>query len=134
MLPTSHLDLVERPLPAVLVTLLADGRPQASVVWFDLDGDVVRVNSERGRLKVRNIERDGRITLLVVDPDDQHRYLEIRGDVESITERGALEHRAALDRRYLGPDHWSDPAADAGARVIVTIRPVKVVTHGRRRT
>jgi PPOX class probable F420-dependent enzyme len=129
MIPETHRDLLERPLPAVLVTLLADGRPQASVVWFELTGDLLRLNSERGRAKMRNMERDGRVTLLVVDPDNQHRYVEIRGDVVDITEDGALDHRAALDRRYLGPDHWSDPAADAGARVVVTVRPVKVVAR-----
>ena len=59
--PASHLDLLERALPATLVTLLADGRPQASIVWFAYDAasGTVSVNSERGRRKVKNLERDG---------------------------------------------------------------------------
>lgn len=116
-------------MPAVLVTLLEDGRPHASVVWYEFADGVLRLNSERGRRKVRNIERDPRVTIVVVDPDDQHRYLEVRGDAVSVTEHGALEHRAALDRRYLGSDHWSDPADDAHARVVISVRPVSVHAH-----
>jgi PPOX class probable F420-dependent enzyme len=130
VIPDSHNDLVQAALPAVMVTLLKDGRPQASVVWFDVVEDVIRVNSERGRLKVRNMERDPRVTLLIVDPQNQHRYLEVRGDVVSIDEEGALEHRAHLDVRYLGPDHKTDPANDHGHRIIVSIKPMKVVAYG----
>jgi PPOX class probable F420-dependent enzyme len=130
VIPESHIDLLDTPVPSVLVTLLADGRPQASIVWFDFIGGVIRVNSEEGRLKVRNMQRDGRVTLLIVDPANQHRYLEIRGDVRSISKEGALLHRAALDLRYLGPGHVSDPANDKGMRLIVSIVPVKVVAYG----
>jgi PPOX class probable F420-dependent enzyme len=130
MFPTTHLDLLAKPIPAMLVTLLPDGRPQASVVWFDFVEDVLRVNSERGRLKIRNLERDPRATVLIADPDNQHRYLEIRGDVDSIQEDGALAHRAHLDALYLGPDHRTDPANDRNARVIVSIKPTKVVAYG----
>jgi PPOX class probable F420-dependent enzyme len=114
----------------MLVTLLQDGRPQASVVWFDYLNEVFRVNSERGRLKVRNMERDARVTLLIVDPKNQHRYLEVRGDVVSVEEDGALEHRAHLDVRYIGADHTTDPSNDQGARVIVSIKPAKVIAYG----
>jgi len=130
MIPASHADLLGRPLAAVLSTVQPDGRPQASVVWFDATDAVVRINSERGRAKVRNVERDPRVTIVIVDPSDQHRYIEIRGDVVSIAEAGALEHRAALDCRYLGPDHRSDPTVDKGARVIITIAPVQVHAYG----
>jgi len=116
-------------LPAVLVTLLADGRPQASVVWFQYSDGLFQVNSERGRLKVRNVERDPRATLVIVDPDNQHRYLEIRADVQSVVEEGAVEHRARLDVRYLGRDHWTDPSKDQAARVVVSMKPVKVVAY-----
>jgi PPOX class probable F420-dependent enzyme len=126
----SHLDLIQRPLPAVFVTLLPNGRPQASVVWFSYTDGNFHINSERGRLKLKNVERDKRVTLLIVDPENQHRYLEIRGDVDSISEEGALAHRALLDRRYLGEDHFSDPAMDKGLRVIISIHPIKVVCYG----
>lgn len=129
-IPASHLDLIERALPATLVTLMPDGRPQASVVWIaDRDGRI-SFNTESGRQKVRNMERDPRITLIIVDPDDQHRYLELRCDVESIVSDGALEHRASLDRRYLGPDHHTDPASDRGKRLIVEVVPIRVNAYG----
>jgi PPOX class probable F420-dependent enzyme len=130
MFPVSHLDLLAKAIPAVLVTLMPDGQPQASVVWFDFAEGVLRINSERGRLKIRNLERDSRATVLIVDPANQHRYLEIRGDVESIIEGGALEHRASLDALYLGPDHRTDPTVDKNVRVIVSIKPRKVVAYG----
>ena len=128
--PESHVDLVTRALPAVLVTLMPDGRPQASIVWVAHDDGRLSLNTEAGRQKVRNMTADPRVTLLIVDPDDQHRYLELRCDVTGIRSDGALEHRAELDRRYLGPDHWTDPAADRGERVIVDLLPVHVNAYG----
>ncbi len=129
-IPPTHVDLVERPLPATLVTLQPDGRPQATVVWFSFDDTGLSLNTERGRRKTANLERDGRATLLIMDPDDQHRYVELRCDVTSVSEDGALEHRARLDERYLGPSHHTDPSRDVGARVIVRLRPVRVNAYG----
>jgi PPOX class probable F420-dependent enzyme len=126
----SHVDLLTRPLPAVLVTVMPDGRPQASVVWIDYTGKVLSLNTERGRLKTRNLERDPRATIVIVDPDDQHRYVEVRCDVVSISEAGALDHRARLDAAYIGPEHHSDPSQDAAARVIVTLEPVRFHAYG----
>ena len=128
--PTSHLDLLGRALPATLVTLMPDGRPQGSVVWIAHDDGRLSLNTEAGRQKVRNMENDPRITLVIVDPDDQHRYLELRCDVTSTVTHGALEHRAELDRRYLGPDHHSHPANDRGERLIVEVEPVRVHAYG----
>ncbi len=129
-IPETHRDLVDRPLPAVLVTLMADGRPQASVVWVAHDDGRLSLNTEAGRQKVRNMTADPRVTVLIVDPDDQHRYLELRCDVTGMRSDGALDHRAELDRQYLGPDHWTDPAADHGGRVIVDLALVRVNAYG----
>lgn len=97
--PVSHLDLLTRPIHGVLATLMPDGRPQSSLVWCDYDGECVRVNTTAERCKGRNMRADPRITLLVVDPDDTSRYIEIRGDAE-LVEDGALAHLDALTRRY----------------------------------
>lgn len=129
-IPETHADLVTRALPGVLVTLMPDGRPQASVVWVAHDDGQLSLNTEAGRQKTRNMATDPRVTLLIVDPDDQHRYLELRCDVIEVRSNGALEHRAELDRRYLGADHWTDPAADRGERVIVNLRPVRINAYG----
>jgi PPOX class probable F420-dependent enzyme len=98
-IPASHLDLLTRPVCGVLTTLGADGQPQSSLVWVDHDGDDALVNTTLERQKGRNMCRDPRVSLLVVDPDDTGRFLQIRGDAELCFE-GALEHVDALTRRY----------------------------------
>ncbi len=98
-IPASHLDLLTRPVCGVLTTLGADGQPQSSLVWVDHDGDDALVNTTLERQKGRNMLRDPRVTLLVVDPDDTGRFMQIRGDAEPCIE-GALEHLDALTRRY----------------------------------
>ena len=129
-IPTTHQDLVDKPYPLTLITLMPDGYPQASVVWATRDGNDILVNTERGRLKERNMTRDPRVTLLFVDPADQFRFMEIRGRVQEITEKGALEHRELLGKLYLGPDFKADLSQDKDARVIARIQPIKIYTQG----
>jgi hypothetical protein len=74
-------------------------------VWVDFDGVCARVNTTLARLKGRDMVADRRVSLLVVDPDDTARYLQIRGDVELITD-GALEHLDALTRQYTRHPHF----------------------------
>lgn len=78
-IPASHVDLLERPLLAALTTLLPDGQPQTQPVWFDADGQRLLVNTMRGFAKERNMRRDPRVTLLVVDPDVGTHWVEARG-------------------------------------------------------
>ena len=98
-IPDSHLNLLTRPIPAVLTTLMPDGQPQSSLMWCDFDGQCARFNTTAERRKERNMRADPRVTLLIVDPDDTARYIEIRGDVQ-LTEEGAIEHLDALTRQY----------------------------------
>lgn len=98
-IPQSHLDLLTRPIHGVLTTLMPDGQPQSSLVWCDYDGECACVHTSRERQKGRNMQADPRVTLLVVDPDDTARYIEIRGDVE-LVEAGALEGLDAITRAY----------------------------------
>jgi PPOX class probable F420-dependent enzyme len=129
-IPASHEDLLQRAIPAALVTLMPDGRPQASVVWVAYHDARISINTEAGRQKVLNMHRDPRVTLLIADPDDQHRYIEVRCDVVDIRSEGALAHRAELDRQYLGPDHWTDPVDDDDDRLIVELVAVRVNAYG----
>ena len=101
-IPASHLDLVECPTVAALTTIMADGYPQTSVVWCDVDDGFVRVNTMRGFAKERNMRRDPRVTLLCYDPQEPLRYLEIRGTVVEMTEDGATAHLDALASKYMG--------------------------------
>jgi PPOX class probable F420-dependent enzyme len=98
-IPASHLDLLTRPICGVLTTMGPDGRPESSLVWVDFDGECARVNTTLERHKGRNLAANSRLSLLVVDPDDTGRFLQIRGDAEVVTD-GADEHLDELTRRY----------------------------------
>jgi len=98
-IPESHQDLLTRPIHGVLTTLMPDGQPQSSLVWCDFDGECARVNTSRERQKGRNMMANPKVSLLIVDPDDTSRYLEIRGTAE-LLEEGALEHLDQITRQY----------------------------------
>jgi len=98
-IPTSHLDLLTRPIHGVLTTMMLDGQPQSSLVWCDYDGECARVNTTLERQKGRNLSANPKATLLVVDPEDTSRYIEIRGEI-NIVRAGALEHLDELTRQY----------------------------------
>ena len=98
-IPDSHLNLLTRPIPAVLTTLMPDGQPQSSLMWCDCDGQCARINTTAERRKGRNMRANPRVTLLIVDPDDTSRYIEIRGEMQ-LTEEGAIEHLDELTRQY----------------------------------
>lgn len=98
-IPSTHLDLLTQPVHGVLTTLMPDGQPQSTLVWCDYDGECACVNTTLERQKGRNLAADPRVTLLLVDPEDTGRYLELRGEVELVRE-GALAHLDALTRKY----------------------------------
>ncbi|HET7142622.1 MAG TPA: PPOX class F420-dependent oxidoreductase [Anaerolineales bacterium] len=98
-IPESHLDLVTRPLHGVLTTMMPDGQPQSSLVWCDYDGECVYVNTTRERQKGRNMFGSSKVSLLLVDPEDTGRYMEIRGDVEIILDR-AIDNLDQITRKY----------------------------------
>ena len=97
--PADHRDLLTRPICGVFTTMGADGQPQSSLVWVDDDGECACVNTALERQKGRNVCADPRVSLLVVDPEDTARFIQIRGDVEMVTD-GAIEHLDALTRKY----------------------------------
>ncbi|HEX5829138.1 MAG TPA: PPOX class F420-dependent oxidoreductase [Candidatus Limnocylindrales bacterium] len=98
-IPASHLDLLSRPVVGVLTTMLPDGQPQSSLVWVDHDGSCARVNTTLERRKGRDLLANPRVSLLVVDPDDTSRFIQVRGEAELVTD-GAEAHLDALTRRY----------------------------------
>jgi PPOX class probable F420-dependent enzyme len=126
-LPDALLDLLRRPSPCFLATLMPDGSPQLTQTWVDTDGRDVLVNTVRGHQKVRNIERDPRVALNVADPDDPSRYFEVRGRVVEVTEDGAREHIDELSQRYIGrPYPWFGGRDQV--RLLVRITPDKVTS------
>jgi PPOX class probable F420-dependent enzyme len=121
--PASHADLLERPLFAHLATVRPDGAPQSSVMWFAWDGSRVRMTHTKTRQKFANLEHEPRVALSIADPDDQYRFLEVRGAVEGITDDPDGEFYRSLQHRY-GMDY---PIRDAQVRVVITIRPDRYV-------
>ncbi len=131
-IPESHRDLLDQPLPGVLATLLPDGAPHSSVVWCERRADEVLFNTTLERQKGRNLARDQRATLLVVDPTDGGRFIEIRGDVTLITE-GAVGHLDELTRAYTTPRRfygyiYPESQKERETRVIARITPTRIVT------
>jgi PPOX class probable F420-dependent enzyme len=98
-IPQSHLDLLTCPIHGVLTTMMPDGQPQSSLVWCDFDGECAQVNTSRERQKGRNMQTNPKVTLLIVDPEDTSRYMEIRGEAELVEEH-ALEHLDEITRQY----------------------------------
>ena len=126
-LPDALIDLLRRPSPCFLSTLMPDGSPQMTQTWVDTDGRDVLINTVRGHQKVRNVERDPRVALNVADPDDPSRYFEVRGRVTEVTEDGAREHIDALAQRYIGaPYPWFGGRDQV--RLLVRISPEKVTS------
>jgi PPOX class probable F420-dependent enzyme len=114
---------------ANLGTVMADGSPQVTPVWFDYDGKAIRVNSAKGRVKDRNMRRNPHVALSIVDPENPYRYLALRGRVEEITEAGADDHIDRLAKKYLGQDRY--PHRRQGeVRVTYRIVPEQVNAMG----
>ena len=105
-IPDKYRDLFSKRAFANLGTLMPDGSPQVTPVWVDYDGSHVLFNSAKGRQKDRNVRRDPRIALAIIDPENPYRYLEIRGRVVEITEQGADTHIDKMAKKYLGVDRY----------------------------
>jgi PPOX class probable F420-dependent enzyme len=107
-LPAGLLDLLSRPSPCFVATLMPDGSPQMTQTWVDSDGaGLIRINTVAGFQKVKNMERDPRVALNIADPADPSRYFAVRGRVVGITAEGGAEHIDQLAHKYLGgPYPW----------------------------
>ena len=128
-LPDDLLALLRRPSVCYIATTMADGSPQLTQTWVDTDGERVLINSVRGFLKVRNIERDPRVAVAVSDPDNPRRYFQVRGRVVDVTTDGAADHIEKLSQRYFGtPYPWSGGRDQV--RVIIAIEAEKVSGMG----
>ena len=98
-IPESHIDLVTLPIHGVLTTMMPGGQPQSSLVWCDYDGECVCINTTQERQKGRNMLCNPKVSLLIVDPENTGRYLELRGEVEIITDN-VIEQLDRVTRKY----------------------------------
>jgi PPOX class probable F420-dependent enzyme len=128
-IPEKYRDLFSKQAFAHLGTVMPDGSPQVTPVWVDYDGNHIRVNTAKGRVKDRNMRRNKKVALSITDPENPYRHVSVRGEVEDITEQGADAHIDSLAKKYLGKDKY--PFRQPGeVRVIYKIRPDKVAAMG----
>jgi PPOX class probable F420-dependent enzyme len=124
-IPDEAKHLFENKEMAHVATLNADGSPQVSAVWIALDGDLVTFNTAEGRLKPKNLRRDGRVAISIADEENPYENVIIQGKVIDMTNDGADDDIDALAKRYLDADSYPF-RQDGEERVIVKIEPEKV--------
>ena len=128
-IPENYRDMFTKKAFAHLATVSTDGAPQSTPVWVDYDGTHVRFNTARGRVKDKNLQRNPKVALSILDPENPYRYLQVRGRVVEMTEQGADAHIDALAKKYLGQDKY--PFRRPGeVRVTVKILPEKIQSMG----
>jgi PPOX class probable F420-dependent enzyme len=129
-IPDTYLDLFQsKKAFAHLATMMPDGTPQVTPVWFDYAGGAIRVNTAKGRVKARNMTEGAPVALSIMDPDNAYRYIQVRGRVRRATEEGAAAHIDSLAKKYLCKDKY--PFAQPGeVRVMYEIEPQRVQTMG----
>ncbi|MSP60238.1 MAG: PPOX class F420-dependent oxidoreductase [Myxococcales bacterium] len=129
-IPDQYLDLLtQKKSFANLATVMPDGSPQVTPVWFDYTDGKIRVNTARGRVKHRNMTQNARVALAILDPENPYRYIQIRGRVASITEEGADAHIDSLAKKYMGVDSYPYRQGHE-VRVIFAIEPTSVTSMG----
>lgn len=126
--PEKYLDLFKPETKAFLflATVMPDGSPQVTPVWFDNDGEHILINTNEGRTKDRNMKERSKVAMIIQDPADPYRYLQIRGEVVGYTRDGADEHIDMLAHRYRGKP-WSYQPNQK--RIIFKIRPDHFDAH-----
>ena len=90
-LPQELLDLLRRPSPCFIATLMPDGSPQLTQTWVTTDGEHIVINTPDWTQKTKNVARDDRVAVNVVDPDETRCYFAVRGRVISTTTEGGAE-------------------------------------------
>ncbi len=126
-LPEAFSDLFEGPNTALLTTLLADGSPQGSPVWFWYDGNTLQVSTTADRLKHRNVQRDPRVSLTIIDPQEPLRYVEVRAVAELAADPdGIVRDLIAVKHGFQNGAGFDAPGSK---RVTLTLRPTRIIEH-----
>jgi PPOX class probable F420-dependent enzyme len=128
-IPEKFRDLMTKKAFANVATVMPDGSPQVTPVWFDYTNGKVRVNTAKGRVKARTMTQGAKVAVAIMDPDNAYRYVQVRGTVARVTEDGADQHIDALTQKYLGKATY--PNRQPGeVRIMVEITPESVNTMG----
>lgn len=135
-IPESHQDLLLQPVNGVLTTMMPDGQPQMSIVWTDFDGRHVLINTTLERQKGKNMRANPKVNVLLIDPKNGARFLEVRGEVAEITQEGAIPHADKQTKAYTQNkkqrfygDIYAVEQQEKETRVIIKILPKKITTN-----
>ncbi len=130
LIPPKHTDLLarEKKAFAYLATVKRDGFPQVTPVWFDWDGEHIVINTARGRVKDKVMHRNSQVAVLIPDPANPYRFLQIQGQVVVETEEGARAQIDDLAEKYTGTRHYANYRGET--RVTYKILPVRVQANG----
>ena len=130
-IPDSHQDLLldDKKAFLYLATIMSDGSPQVTPVWFNTEGDTILVNSASGRVKDKNMRSRPQVAMVIADPLNPYRYIQIRGKVVEFTQEGAEEHIDILNLKYTGNPHYPTHNPEQ-PRIIYKILPDKVQIMG----
>lgn len=131
MVPRTHQDILadEKRAFAFLATIMPDGSPQVTPVWFNTDGKHILINSAAGRVKDRNMRANPKVSLAIMDPENPYRFIQLRGRVVEITEEGADAHINALAGKYTGTPEYKGRTPGM-VRVLYKILPAQSSTMG----
>jgi PPOX class probable F420-dependent enzyme len=132
-IPDSHRYLLDGPIIVAFGTMMPDGHPQITPVWCSYDGTHVIVNATAIRQKHRNILANPKVTIMAFDPENQFRFLEVRGVVEEITAEGGGESMNELSLLYTGkPKRYGieAPPREVDERILYKIKPIRVNAIG----
>ena len=131
MIPDSHIDLLdwETKSFAHVATIGPDGEPQNSPVWFDWDGEHLKFSLTKTRQKYRNLHRDKRISLSIIDPSNAYRYIEIRGELAHVDEDPDIDFISRMAKKYIDKDRYPWHR-EGDERVVMNVRPVSTSGMG----
>jgi len=111
---------------AYLATLLPDGSPHVTPMWVDHEGDMLLMNTAIGRIKQKNITRDPRVSITIVDSNNPYDRTIIHGRVVNQTEQGADAHIDKLAKKYTGANKYQKTSPNE-KRIIIKIEPLQIL-------
>ena len=117
--------IIEKNSFAFLATLMEDGSPHVSPVWIDIVDNIILINTAKGRIKQRNVSRDPRVSISLIDDENPYSMVTIRGKVIEQTSIGADEHIDKLAKKYLKTETYPGHSPNL-ERVILRIKPEKI--------
>jgi PPOX class probable F420-dependent enzyme len=136
LIPEDHQELLLQPVNGVLTTMMPDGQPQMSIVWVDFDGEYILINTTLERQKGKNMQANSKVNVLLIDPQNGARFLEVRGEVAQISEAGAIAHADKQTKAYTNNakqrfygDIYPLEQQEKETRVLVNILPKKITTN-----